>query len=353
MKTRAMKYAAAPALAASLMFAGCNVNDEAHAPSESSLAAAALTTSKKADIILYDNNASKWSIAASNGSAFVPSSATWLTYNIGTGYDVLSGDVNNDGKDDLILRNRSNTQVLVATSTGIKYNTPKLWLSPWVSSGYQIMAADLNGDHKVDLIGKNKSSGTWKVALNTGTTFSDKGTWLEKFADGAFDVFAANLNGNSIGRGSVIAHDRTTGKLYVATSDGAEFMAPVQRGTAIPSGTGTAFLMADVTGDSSPDFIAKTNDGTWIVYPWNGTSFSAGKTWGTGFAVGTGYTLYAADVNGDGKADLVAKDKSTASTPKWFVFPSDGTKFVNGAVWLTNFGFGTQFTTAIGDPTGN
>jgi hypothetical protein len=350
-----MKHVVAPALAAALMLAGCNVKDEAlNGPSNTStLPMAALVLGHKADLILYDNSTGAWTVGKSNGSAFVPTGVNWLSFNMGTVFEAVSADVNGDGKDDLVLRNKVTSQIQVALSNGSTFGAPATWLGSWVAgSGYVLMAADVNADHRADLIAKNTTNGSWRVALSTGTSFTNSGDWITGFASGAgYDVFVADVDNDL--KADLVAHEKTTGKLLFARSFGTSFVTAGQIGTSFPSTSATAFLVADVTGDGKADFIAKDDNGNWIVYRSTGSNFAQDPQWGSGFAVGSGYALYAIDVTGDGKADLVARDRVSAGTGNWYVYQSSGTHFVNGAIWVSNYGVGSQFTGFLADASGN
>jgi hypothetical protein len=67
------KYTTLPVLAASLMFAGCDGENEAlSGPGEESTAVvSAQVLGHKADLVLYDNSTGTWTVGKSNGSAFV------------------------------------------------------------------------------------------------------------------------------------------------------------------------------------------------------------------------------------------------------------------------------------------
>jgi hypothetical protein len=105
--------------------------------------------------------------------------------------DVLAaGDVNADGKQDLVLFARRQGKVHVALSQGSRFSAPTVWHNFFAVSTYERPAvADLNGDHRADIVTFATDSptafGDVYVALSDGTKFGDKqnsAKWHDWFA---------------------------------------------------------------------------------------------------------------------------------------------------------------------------
>lgn len=131
-------------------------------------------------------------VALSNGTSFNDPSI-WL-FDLGAGQGWLvskhvrgAGDVNGDGKEDIIAIGDS--QTFVALSTGNSFQSKQVWLNSlaftangtWSVNYHPRMFADVNGDGKADIIG----IGTWsiEVALSNGASFNNPGTWRKGFGD--------------------------------------------------------------------------------------------------------------------------------------------------------------------------
>ena len=105
-------------------------------------------------------------------------------------YPRMTGDVNGDGNDDLLIFGHRG--VYVCLSTGSGYDDPVVWYEGftkgaggWTSQDvYPRMLADVNGDGMADIVGFGYK-GVY-VALSSGGGFDWNGDiWIESFAKGA------------------------------------------------------------------------------------------------------------------------------------------------------------------------
>jgi hypothetical protein len=103
-----------------------------------------------------------------------------------------------------------------------------------------------------------------------------------------------------------------------------------------------------VNRDGRVDYISKNNAGTWYVGINNGSAFQALAQWGAGFGVGDGYAGFMGDVTGDGRADIILRDKPS-SFGRWYVYESNGTAFVNPAMWYEGVFTASSSDILVGD----
>jgi hypothetical protein len=238
---------------------------------------ASLRGNGKKDLIL-----SNGLVFLGNGDGTFAATATpplpfFTDYTSGGPY-LASGDVNNDGKTDVVLSNGSSVNVFLGNGdgtfkTGNSYDS----LSPLYSAGY-VTISDLDGDGNPDI---------YVGIANGGLYLGDSYSLNQAYA----------LMGNGDG-----------------TFQGAP--------QAVDSGTYTGNNLGDVNGDGQPDLITNlpNADNTFSTsfsvqlgtpkgfftpsstittpstFTLNGTAFTSG---------GAPATYAVADVNGDGKADLV------------------------------------------------
>jgi hypothetical protein len=66
--------------------------------------------------------------------------------------ECLVGDVNGDGKTDLLAIDRAQRQVSVALSTGTGIAPPRVWLTGLCGPGDLCRLGDVDGDRRVDLV---------------------------------------------------------------------------------------------------------------------------------------------------------------------------------------------------------
>ena len=129
-----------------------------------------VTGDQGADLIAKDNTSGDWFVAPSNGTAFCPASTAWLTGWAAGNYQLLTGDVNGDGKADIVPVDTASGTAYVALSTGTQFvPTSTAWLTGWAAGNYTMLLADVTGDQRADLIAKDNTSGDWFVAPSNGT----------------------------------------------------------------------------------------------------------------------------------------------------------------------------------------
>jgi hypothetical protein len=257
----------------------------------------------------------------------------------------LLGDVNGDGDDDLIAFNRgSKGDVYVSrtNSSKVKGGTRSKW-HDWFCVGDEICkVGDVNGDGKDDIIAFTRSNtGDVWVATSNGSTFKRAAeVWNGWFCVGKEICDVADVNGD--GKDDIIAFTRgSTADVWVALSDGKKFNSPkIWKGYFCP-GSETCKL-GDVNGDGRADLVGFTKstksgsaEGNVYVALSSGSSFGS-RTLYNDWACINKEVCEVADVNGDGKDDVLAFVRSTQGGPgqgdAWVAI-SDGKKFGTGMIW--------------------
>jgi hypothetical protein len=133
-------------------------------------------------------------VGVSTGSGFA--SPTRWTYGYSSGYDLYLGDVNADGRADLVARYFGPTpgltgDVYVMVSTGSGFAWPNGDSSRWTygwGSTYQLAVRDFTGDGKVDLAGRRSDTGDVDVAHSSGTRFIYDGAWVSGITPSVYEV---------------------------------------------------------------------------------------------------------------------------------------------------------------------
>jgi REP element-mobilizing transposase RayT len=268
-----------------------------------------------ADLVGFGQNG-VW-VSLSTGSSF-PTPTRWVqAFDLAHGWTVQDyvrtvGDVNDDGKADLVGFGQNG--VWVSLSTGSSFPTPTRWVQAfdlahgWTVQDYVRTVGDVNGDGKADLVGFGQN-GVW-VSLSTGSSFPTPTRWVQ-----AFDL----------------AHGWTVAD-YVRT-------------------------VGDVNGDGKADLVGFGQNGVWVSLS-TGSSFPAPTRWVQAFDLAHGWTVQdyvrtLADVNGDGMADLVGFGQNGV-----WVSLSTGSSFPAPTRWIQDFDLAhgwtvSGFVRTVGDVTGN
>jgi hypothetical protein len=272
------------------------------------------------------------------------------------GYNIVTGDLNNDGSPDLVLRaslathvfqndgrgsfrkvggassgyyigplvdvNRdgfldilSGTQtpaggaVLVATNRGTGTNFAPMWQSRYIGSGNDsaetVLSVNLNGDDLPDLAAREIYGGrliTFMGASNAVPFVEHRETSL---GDRTFALAAGRVNGDSPDDLAVYVG---WGEVRVLVNQGGGVMSNAWTS---PNLGQAAFnlALADFDGDGFDDvFVGTFGDGVLRIYrnrPGNGF-----EPWWQGAVPGIGFTGSVADMNGDGAPDLIVGEKS-------------------------------------------
>ncbi|MEV7554743.1 VCBS repeat-containing protein [Amycolatopsis sp. NPDC089917] len=263
----------------------------------------------KDDLVSYNTYLYGCYVMRSNGSAFQPQQ-NWGAGNfLSTGFNGNAnfvGDTDNDGRADAIAVRRPSSSapqgIFVAKSItdyyGVeRFGTPTQWLNNYIAGDFGNLAADLDGDGDTDIIGLFDVATL--AARSDGTKSLPLIAWAPPIRGGKVTL-AADATGD--GKADFILVDQN-GTRVVTGSANRWFDAPVSWSTTPFYGTKKT-LTADIDGDGDADLIA-VNDTDVQVMRSTGSSYSAPEVWYAGSFSGTKETL-TADVDGDGDADLVA-----------------------------------------------
>ncbi|WP_373294312.1 FG-GAP-like repeat-containing protein, partial [Lentzea pudingi] len=226
----------------------------------------------------------------------------------------MSGDFNGDGRDDVVVfTQNADSDVHVALSTGTGFGPASRWHDFFAPPGEKPAVGDVNGDGRDDIIVfTGGSAADVYVALSTGSGFGPAMKWHDFFAPG--DEFPAVGDVNGDGRDDLIVFTRgndadvhvalSTGTGYGPASKWHDFFAP---GAEEPR-------VGDFDGDGRDDIVVFTrgNDADVHVALSTGTGYGPAIKWHDFFAPSVEFP-YVGDFNGDGRDDIVVFTKDANS----------------------------------------
>ncbi len=261
------------------------------------------------------------------------------------GYGHRGADVNGDGHDDIVSFERgAPADVYVALSTSSGFGPRTRW-HEYFSAGNEIpMLGDVNGDGRDDLITFTRgTSADVYVALSTGSAFGPaQQLWHTWFGAGNETPAVGDFNGD--GRADIATFTRgSTGDVYVATSDGTKFVGTAVKwsddfaaGSAVP-------MVGDFDCNGVDDIVSfeRGVNGVVSVAIASGGRFTSAQVWLRGFATGTRVPAVG-DFNGDGCDDVV--EFFRGSWPRVQValsvavpFPYNSRTFAPATTWHSDF----------------
>jgi hypothetical protein len=314
-------------------------------------------------MISANAESSTLTVLTNNGSGIFGSNATLHVSN-GAGF-TAAGDINGDGKPDLICINSggagsltiltnngnggfgSNTILNVASPSCVapvdvdsngklslavmangelllytNYGGGVFGVNPAIEAvnvSSFVVAADVNGDHRPDLIAANKLNNKLMVLLNNGNGgFVSNAVY--SVGRNPVSFVAADINGD--GKPDLISVNEQDSTLTVLTNAGGGIFvsnATYFVGTSPLGSSPVSVVAADINGDGWPDLItvnsgANEDASSLTILTNNGSGIFglyANITTDTQPAINSGPDyITATDVNGDGKPDLIVAESS-------------------------------------------
>jgi len=242
-------------------------------------------------------------------------------------YSLDAGDLNGDGRSDLVTSNwtAGTISVLLGNADG-SFATAATYAAP--NNPYRVLVRDLNGDGRADVAVTRRNGAAMRVflanadgTLAAGTDYTTPAgphglIAVDLDADGDTDLATASYEGNAV---SVFLNNGN------GTFAGAA-------NTSMAGGP-TGLAVGDLDGDTRPDLAVACygTPATKVLYRQGDGTFTAGPeyTW-----TGNVLTVAVGDLTGDGRADLFAAQEYGSSVRVW-TQQGDGTLLEAAAINLS------------------
>ncbi|MFD3762576.1 N-acetylmuramoyl-L-alanine amidase [Streptomyces sp. NPDC058622] len=219
-------------------------------------------------------------VGLSNGSSF-GGGQKWNDFFALNGEVPATGDFNGDGKDDIVTFTHDATaDVYVGLSNGSSFGGGQKWHDFFAPAGEFPAVGDVNGDGKDDIITFTQGSNAdVYVSLSTGSSFAPSSKVHDFFAPGTEQPRVGDVNGD--GKDDIVTFTNdANADVYVAFSDGGKFTGTAKANDyfALP---GEFPYLGDYNGDGRDDIVTFTHTSSADVYVGlsNGSSFGGGQKW--------------------------------------------------------------------------
>lgn len=216
----------------------------------------------------------------------------------------MFGDVTGDGLADAVARNTLTGQWSVARSTGSSFSEFAAWGAlPDMTAAEDRAIGDVDGDGQADLVGRNRTTGQVLLAKSNGTSFEATtvaGNW-----PASREFALANVDGGEDGTVDIVGRDSADGLVYASFG----WSGAVDRGVAVTSygvPAGEVAAVTDVTGDTSADLIVRSGASISVAaFDVEEGSFESPQQWGS---VASGHALLTGDADGNMVTDILSVD---------------------------------------------
>ncbi|HCL04651.1 MAG TPA: hypothetical protein DHW64_01195 [Chitinophagaceae bacterium] len=260
--------------------------------------------------------------------------AKYFTTNGGGPRSVITEDLNNDGKPEIIVTNQISNQISIfrnfSTSSNDTLSLPSLFAGGTGSFG--LATGDLNGDGKKEIVITNFNAGSSSsISVFPNTSTDNSITFAAKFdsavGNGSTSVTIRDINND--GKADIVAISGNSSLIHYFLNTGTNGNFGFAQGKAINLVPFRAdnISLADMNGDGKPDIVttfSNTSSGIRILLN-TSDSVNVSFNQSRNYTIGTALPLktITPDIDMDGKPDAVF---GYAGNPNIYLYRNNSTR---------------------------
>ncbi len=257
-----------------------------------------------------------------NGSRGLELTPSWASRQTWNARAVALGDVDGDGRLDLVCGTDDQGVALYRNDGGVFAPEP-IWTAGSERFVESLALGDVDGDADLDLVVGRMDQGN-ALYLNTGDGFADLPDWRSPATDRTWSVVLADVNGDGA-LDLLCGNSQQSQTLYL---NAGVVLAEAPSWISAPDGRFTDLALGDADGDGDPDIFAGNLDAGNALFANEAGRFAAAPTWRSG-RIDRTLSVALDDIDGDRLPDLVCGNGHGASA---YLNPAES--FPDGPSWV-------------------
>jgi hypothetical protein len=282
-------------------------------PTTEKLAAIDATGDDLPDLVAVDRSGTAWlhpQLSTSARSMWSPTERREVASGLTYAAEILPGDVDGNGRPELSAR------VAAGGELSVRIHNGDAAANPWTAStsegtawGFasEVLLGDVDGDGRKDLLALDRSDANGTVWIYRNTGDPGERFTARYFGGNGWNIFTELIVGDVNGDGLADLVGRTPdGDLYAYPGNGSATGFPWQQRVWVGSNWQTADRLAlgDLDGDAIDDLVDLELDGSLWLFPTGASTdpIQVDGAWSTVESIGLG------DTTGTGRLDLVVRN---------------------------------------------